>query len=868
MPQKTTTAAQILGQIGPSCRDDTRRSLLEGRAGVNGIDFVEYELVAGVHTLHVHFLNDVAGLAAALADADVYRIHGGTRIVGFEITPSDVAVADPKVVDLQVDQQGDYAPYLLSIGWSLDTDGYWTFDLDGLDRHFSVAPVNFRPGCLIDFDCKPGCDCHDDVLEEPVLDYLAKDYASFRQLLLDLVAERNPSWTERSPADVGIALLELFAYEGDYLSYLQDAVANEAYLDTARQRISAKRHAKLIDYAMHDGRNAWTYAQFTVADQGAISPGVQLVTKIAAPLKHAVPPLPPSAVLPNAPTDIDYLTDPALANVRVFETSAVTQVHYLNNELRIHAWGDENCCLPAGATTAHLYGLQSVAENNLRAALPPLAEGDLLLLEEVAGPATGARADADPTHRQVVRIAYPPVDLTDELFIKDLKPDGTPYSVAERAGAALHVLEVTWAKVDALTFPLCVSATLADGETTVPAVSVARGNVAPADHGRTVRETFDFAPATDGDPLVRLPLSQGPQTIQAPFPPDAVWHFADAAPPARTQLSADVHEAVPAVTMSTTPDELWLPTPDFFGPGEPAPRCVVDVDDTGRAVLRFGDGQYGSRFVGITQARVAYRIGVGRPGNIGAEGLAHVVTPAPLPVGWPTIQAVRNPLPARDGIDPETIEEVRRHAPAAVRAVQYRAVTEDDYRRAALTLDGVASAVASFRWTGSWYTVFVGIDPVDTGNAIVDARGLVHLDEGFRLQVLDGLTRYRLAGYDLEIRAARYVPLDVELQLCVTYGYFAGDVSHAAALALQRLFDPAGLSFGQPVYLSRLYATVEGIDGVELATVTAFHRWGRDPGGELEAGVMSIGPWEIARLDNDPSNIEMGALTITAGGGS
>ena len=96
---------------------------------------------------------------------------------------------------------------------------------------------------------------------EPLLDYLAKDYASFRRLLLDLLPTLNPDWVERSPADLGIALVELLAYTGDQLSYSQDAVASEAYLETLRHRISARRHARLIDYRMHDGRNAWTVAQ-------------------------------------------------------------------------------------------------------------------------------------------------------------------------------------------------------------------------------------------------------------------------------------------------------------------------------------------------------------------------------------------------------------------------------------------------------------------------------------------------------------------------------------------------------------------------------------------------------------------------------
>ena len=71
-----------------------------------------------------------------------------------------------------------------------------------------------------------------------------------------------PAWQERSPADIGIALVELLAYAGDQLSYYQDAVATEAYLGTARRRVSVRRHARLLDYPMHDGCNARAWVFF------------------------------------------------------------------------------------------------------------------------------------------------------------------------------------------------------------------------------------------------------------------------------------------------------------------------------------------------------------------------------------------------------------------------------------------------------------------------------------------------------------------------------------------------------------------------------------------------------------------------------
>ena len=81
----------------------------------------------------------------------------------------------------------------------------------------------------------------------PEIDYLAKDFWSFRQLILDRIALLSPGWVERNTADFGMVMVELLAYLGDYLSYYQDAIANEAYLGTARQRVSVRRHARLLD---------------------------------------------------------------------------------------------------------------------------------------------------------------------------------------------------------------------------------------------------------------------------------------------------------------------------------------------------------------------------------------------------------------------------------------------------------------------------------------------------------------------------------------------------------------------------------------------------------------------------------------------
>jgi hypothetical protein len=859
---------EILRLIGPSCRDAARSSLIRASTTLNGIDFVEYRQnpTPPEHVLEVHFLrkNPPAGLRA-----EDFLVTGGTRIVGIHATGDPVAGASPEILELPISAQGDFSTYTLSIGWSRQPDETWRFDeTKGVDRLFSVAPINFRSGCPVDFDCVPQDVYSPERPVEPALDYLAKDYASFRQLLLDVVAQRNPRWLERNPADLGIAVLELFAHEGDQLSYFQDAVANEAFLDTARQRVSAKRHAKLVDYTMHDGRNAWAYVHVAVSANGTLPVGTQILTRITTPLRRKDSP--PGVVISD-PGAEEFDKDDALNRARLFETSTTLKASVRNNQIRLHTWGNRQCCLGRGTVNAQLY---SVDQN--KAVRPVFAKGDYLLLEEVRGPETGLPADADPAHRAVVQIAGVDENLTDPVY-RDVLLNGEPQARVNATDDPLPLVGVTWRQQDALTFPLCLSAISAD-RAAIADISIARGNMVLADHGRTVKDEYEFNEPVPDRPF-RLRLLRPGLTLQSQpddLPYDGVVAITTAE---RPDLSNDVRVARAAIVLrvsglAPTP-ELWTVVPDLLESSPFHQHFVSDVGNDGFTTLRFGDGEYGRALTGATAVTAMYRIGNGTAGNIAADALFHIIQPSPAP-GWPTVEAIRNPLSAQQGTDPESIEEVRQYAPAAFRAQQYRAVTEADYADAARRIAGVAGAVAAFRWTGSWYTAFVGIDPDDPANLLTAPGGATRLAPRFKEKVQTALSRFRLAGYDLELRTAQYVPLHIEIALCVAPNHFRGDVAEAVRVALSAGLDPQGRpgffhpskwTFGQSVYLSMLYAAVKAIEGVDSLEVKSFHPVARDQAGELDAGVIPIGAWEIARLDNDPNRMENGELIVTAGGG-
>ncbi len=731
--------------------------------------------------------------AAALFAAG--RVGAAERDFLLAIPDADATLA------VRTGSTGDFSTYTLRI---VAAPGE-TAPPPDVDVRLAHIAFRFKVECPSPFDCAPDESCPDEVPAAPTVDYLAKDFASFRRLMLDRMSVTLPAWQDRSAADMGVALVELMAYVGDHLSYAQDAVATEAYLGTARRRVSVRRHARLLDYAVHEGTNARAWVHLRVVPGGPAE-GTTL------------------------PAHTALLT--AGAEPLVFETMHSLALASAHNGILFYTWEDDACCLAAGATRATLLS----REDPTTGTPLTLAPGDVLVFEETVSPTTGLPADADPGHRHAVR-------LTEAVLTTD-------------ALTGAEIAEVAWHQEDALPFPLCLSARVPAGAGTfaVQPTSIARGNIVLADAGQTVvAEALE--PAMVAEAGYRPRLRQQGVAYAEPYS-----HAAMRARAATTALRQDPRRAMPARLTLDDGDEVWQPRPDLLGSSRFAPEFVLETEGDGRAYVRFGDDVLGKAPSPGATITATYRVGGGSAGNVGAEAISYVV-------GVPGIEKVRNPLPAVGGSAPEPLEAVRLYAPQAFRT-QERAVTESDYARIAERLPGVQRATARYRWTGSWLTVFLTVDR-EGGLGVRDDPAFL---ETLRLH----LERYRMAGFDVEIGDPAYVPLEVEMSVCVAPGYFRADVQQALLRTFSRqtfgdgtrgFFHPDAFTFGQPVYLSQLYQRALALPGVASVEVTRFQRHGKSPAGEREAGVLQPSDLEVIRLDNDPSAPENGRLTFTMAGG-
>jgi hypothetical protein len=473
-----------------NCCNENRKAVVLGDPTINGVDYLEvldHEAIPlgspRQRTLLLHCLKPIA---ATVTPSNIL-ITGGESITGISCLWTGPASAPPpqataqesayfqslpdaaNTLVIRTDKAGDFSPYKLRLvnqATAAREDPFEVAEaLSGFDPELSQIEFSFKVECGPDFDCAhPPCECPRELPAPPAINYLAKDYGSFRSVMLDRMSQLLANWDATSEADLGIALTEVLAYVGDHLSYQQDAVGTEAYIQTARSRVSLRRHALLVDYHVHDGANARVWMHVEVKVRMTMHKADTRFYTFAAGM--------PSDLKPGSGNEGKAL----LAGVVVFEPMQEAELFPEHNQLMFYTWGGTDCCLPAGATEATLLGTLS----NLR-------PGDVLIFQEMMGPQTGKAADADLRHRCAVRLTRVTTqDGQGNALVDPLFEEGTGKPITSAAQKPTPVTEIQWSGDDALPFPVCLSSTYVDsnGESQfLPGVSAALGNIVLADHG-------------------------------------------------------------------------------------------------------------------------------------------------------------------------------------------------------------------------------------------------------------------------------------------------------------------------------------------------------------------------------------------------
>lgn len=802
-----------------------RANNLEGQ-NLNGLRLVLVTLYPDTNPteahLEVHFYNNKE-LSNILSDPKdpklFFPILGGHRM------PAGPGAGQVKVISISGNQDdsflrltvapiGDYSTYTLRV------------DYQNIDPIFNEIEFKFRPGCF-SINCAPDWKPALEPKEEPAIDYLAKDYDSFRHTMITTMMEHVPGWQPTSEADLDQVLLELFSAAADELSDYQDRVMNEAYLGTARKRVSLVRHARLMDYHIHQGNQASTWLA------------------LEASTLHTLP----KGFLVGTDKDLK-----ALSSV-VFVTHQSQVVNPLLNDISLYTWSDSIPALAAGNTGADLKlstGGQTVAET----VRDLIRNGTVshLLIQEHLNPLTGKVPGRDPTKRQLLKL------ISGGEGAKAAKASEDPMT-------GEWFVRVYWEELDKLKSSFCFTIDCPDGK--VEDVSLFHGNLVQVYHGRRKSVIFKeqgapLAMAVDPDDPEELYYEKTKEGRVICRLPEGPLAYEDRPPGGEMSPKSTLAVVVEVNGNKDSWDEAisLIHSDDSDEKGD---HFVVENDEERQSSIRFGNGVNGKKLPEDAVVHCSCQIGRGLDGNVGADRLQHFdSTVFSELISFGLLVGCWNPFDVTNGRNPEPVAEVVRCAPEAYRYRQLRAITIKDYIDRVEELPEVSRASARYMWTGSWRTVRVAIDPV----------GTTTVTEKLREKVARHLEAVRLIGEDIELRSPRFVPLEITVSLCIHKDYWPEDTKFILEQEFSDGFTPGGRmaffrpdlwTFGQALHASQIIGRVQSLKGVDHVVGMTMKRWNEVTPGTVD--IIEVQPNEIIQVKNDPDHMERGFITFDLKGG-
>ncbi len=844
----------------------------------NGIRFVIVSVnnTTDQATLDVHFYNSnhlTAINSSVTAPVNIFAISGGTRIRGGralgQVQVTGITKPSARVLRLSVEPVGDYSTFALAIIASEVADPPsppTTSTPIVFDPLFAEIRFKFRPGCFNN-NCAPEWESGLPQFDEPVIDYLAKDYTSFRDTMVTAMSTRVPGWQPTSEADLDMVLAELFSVAADELSDYQDRVMNEAYLATARKRVSLARHARFMDYHIHQGNQASTWLALEILHDATTAKSFALSPDIDAGKELKV-----WAGESRGPKTNRKEADSSV----VFLMRDKVQVHQYLNNIGLYTWSDSITTLKAGSTRADLVLYNDLYLDNLAAAPTPLGELEVkaivqsikegvfkrLLVQEHFNPRTGRPAGLNPDKRQLVR-----------LIPEKAKTMFDPVTNS-------WFLRVYWEKADQLKYDYCFTVDCPAGNPGTAVgitnfVSLFHGNLVEIFHGR--RDTNIFK--DEGELLDFADPNKPHQFHYERTRWGAVCRLPHV--PVMYRNSEPGGDIPPMSTLTVkiaaAGDDPWDEKPNFIHSDDSAEggdHFVVETDENRLSLIRFGNGTNGRELGDGSEVKCSYQHGMPLDGNVGRDRIVNFDR-ATIPNAVLQLKSCWNPLDVTNGRDPEPASEIIRRVPESYRQHQLRAVTLADYVARAENVEGISRAAARYAWTGSWRTVRVTVDPVGTNE----------LSYSLWRTVADELNAVRLIGEDIEVRPPQFLPLEIKVVVCVAPGFWWEDVKFVLEQEFSSGYTPDGRrgffhpdewTFGRALHASQIIGRALKVQGVEH---TVAKPSGTTPGSPdisvyvkrwnshaaPKDSLTDIKYNEIIQVMNDPDHQEQGSIRFYEG---
>lgn len=294
--------------------------------------------------------------------------------------------------------------------------------------------------------------------------------------------------------------------------------------------------------------------------------------------------------------------------------------------------------------------------------------------------------------------------------------------------------------------------------------------------------------------------------------------------------------------VSTSADEELIPNPDLVGSSLYSPNIDYSIDPSNFLYSK----TYGLAPANTTLT-VRYTTGGGIESNVQADTLTSIAGITFDSDGSGLNQAlftriknsvaVNNPIPAVGGKSLESIDEIRFNAIANF-ASQNRAVTVEDYIvRVYAMPQRFGAAAKAYILQSKDKVTDKGV--VTSNQLAMDLyvlgydlnKNLTPLNLIVKSNLSTYLEQYRMITDAINIKDAYIVNIGLDFSIVVLPGYNSNEVLLKCISKLKDIFDINKWQINQPIVLSKLYAELDRVDGVQtVSNITISNLTGNDIG--------------------------------------
>jgi predicted phage baseplate assembly protein len=817
------------------------------------------------------------------------------------------------------------------------------------------------------------CPCDTPVVPQLVipagLDALPRQLRAFpevRRALLEALPTKTAlqQWRARNSQDLGIMLLEMWAYVSDVLNFYDERIANESYVRTAQRRTSLRRLVELIGYipapgiagtvtlaALAEGRNIVTLPAGTGFRSDAFAGNPPQVFEISTdtdihPLKNewTIGPQPDHDPLQPTPTELAsgsvdpadarrfLVFDPATLNLAVGQPALLNVFgRGVSPEARvvvaINKFGGRDgqsyveVQFDTGVNWATIEDVSQVlVQRPTRTLKPTLQESNPInsTNDGISIKVDGASPQVSIGDQVIIRVGSADgstthtagqvsgIDKSTVVLVKG-DPNAKPTAIPDVTAPAtvISITIVDSFDVTKISNPqqlsLLAGMVIGGHVVTVNKIELAQADI----EGQTVAFNGIIARPPDAQPD---PILQGTFDLTNSFLlTDVNKHGAALTGTVRfdasghAQLLTDTNSLDPNTGTFNTPITVfgnllfatrgetvnnevlgngdprssgqtfklkkkpltylspnndlsfvstlkvfvdnvqWTEVKSFLDCGPQSRSFIVRHDDNQESFIIFGDGVHGARLPsGVNNVVATYRFGSGKAAPP-AGAIQQVARPV---IG---LRAVRAPIPASEGRDPEGPDQLRSAGPSSVQLFD-RVVSTRDFQTIASQQQGVVQVTSQFAWIPSQRQAGVIVRFIGTPSQ-------PKLEKALRDRAEPNIA--------LDVHKAS--PLAATLTVTIEVDpSFKPDVVSAAVLAA--LTDPATgplsqaqAPIGGQLLVSPLFELIQAQAGVVAVTSVALTRADQSSPSPINLGAEAL---ECAPTDSFFDFTADGAVTV------